>query len=308
MASAIFYDALLIKACGLKLNIINFEYMFSNMTQLRKGGAFLLQAIKLADNLFTFYPGEVDFWKQQAISCSLVSLTKKEKSFTSIQEHHIVWLGEFKNTPYNFYDVVEIIERLSKKVPNVKMDMICAEAEPEKIYNFENRAKDFGVSDKIVLHNTTDTIDEIYQNADICLMTSEYEIFPAALLKACEYNVPVISYEQPCIYEFADRNPVVSVPKKDFLGVAEILSEYFENNVVERGITGTKRFSLTEVIFLHYKYGVMKYKRQVAINKKLESELKSLKLAYEKLEENYRTSIQRGKNKSPLFGKRKHKS
>lgn len=310
MASAIFYDALLIKASGIKLIIINFEYMFSNMTQLRKGGAFLLQAIKLADNLLTFYPGEMDFWKQQGTNCSLISFPEKTEKNVSTTEHHIVWMGECKNIPYNFYDVVEIMERLSKKISNVKIDMICIEADPEKIHNFETRANDFGISDKIALHYDLDEIDHIYQKAEICLMTSEYEIFPAALLKAYEYHLPIISYEQPCIYEFDDKLPIISIPKRDFFMASEILSEYLENNSWENNITHKKRFSLTEVIFLHYKYGVMKYKRQVSKNKKLEAELENIKTEYIKLKNLYNKVVEKqnipaiqedSKKKIPFF-------
>ncbi len=62
----------------------------------------------------------------------------------------------------------------------------------------EQKVKDLGLEEHVLLTKTTNQIEEYYQQADIMTLMSEYEGLPMVLLEAQTMCLPIVAYTCPC--------------------------------------------------------------------------------------------------------------
>lgn len=285
-SSSILYDVLLWKSFGKKVNVINCEFMFANMAFLRKGDAFLIQAIRMADSLYTFYPNEIEFWKDQNVNVMPVRLHMIcEENDLGEAGFHILWVGEFQNPQYNFYDSIEVMERLIKQVPSARLHVACLKYTEEKINAFWQRAEQFGVKQYISVYTDIEDLRDIFVGVNACMMTSSFEICPTGLIFAEYYKIPVFSYREPVLTEFQEQTEICAVSFRDYQGMADCLAAL---KAGDRFISiESENQRLVETILYHYKQGVLKYRRQTAQLNKLVKELKRIEDKYQTLKVKY---------------------
>lgn len=114
-------------------------------------------------------------------------LTRDESKF------RLLYVGKIEERR-NVYFLVELFEKLQKKHANLEL-VIVGNGEAEYLSVFRERIKKWTDHGKIRYFQkaTQKELALIYQNTDLFVFTSNYEIFGMVLLEAMYFRLPVIS-------------------------------------------------------------------------------------------------------------------
>lgn len=114
-------------------------------------------------------------------------------NLASLDNHRLVSIGRL-SPEKGYLDLLKIYNRLQKKHPSWKLDIIGDGVERE---NLENYIRRYHLEDKVVLHGFQgrEYIDKVLHNSSIYLMTSYTESFGIVLLEAMSHGIPCVAFD-----------------------------------------------------------------------------------------------------------------
>ena len=111
-----------------------------------------------------------------------------KKEFSNIPKH-IISIGRLSDQK-NYPLAINAFNNVLKKYPNLLYHIYGKGEDKEKI---ESLIKELNLEGKVILEGFTTDINKIYENADIYLMTSNFEGMPNALAESLAVGIPSIS-------------------------------------------------------------------------------------------------------------------
>lgn len=90
-------------------------------------------------------------------------------------------------------DLIEAAALIRRDVPDVEVRMYGSVADPKYFAQCEARVRELGLADTVVFAGSTNTVWEVYQNADIVAMASISEGFPYAVVEAMLSGAAIVS-------------------------------------------------------------------------------------------------------------------
>lgn len=104
--------------------------------------------------------------------------------------NQILFLGAI-NKMKGCYDMVDVIERVSKEVPNVRM-IVAGYGEIEQV---KEKIKEKNLSDRFIFPGWVrdNEKDELLKTSDIFFLPSYTEGMPMSILDAMGYGLPIVS-------------------------------------------------------------------------------------------------------------------
>lgn len=121
---------------------------------------------------------------------------------------------------------------VAKKIFDVHNDwqwIICGEGPERK--KLEEKIKEYGLNDKVLLPGLIDDMEKVYRSAAISIMTSTMEGLPMTLLEAKSYGIPSVSFDimtGPRDIITHGENGYL-IPKYDIDKMAETVIKLIEN-------------------------------------------------------------------------------
>jgi len=114
---------------------------------------------------------------------------KKKKS----DEKQIVFIGRV-DPQKNLTHLVQAFAKVLKELPQTRLRLIGDGNSRESIVQLVN---ELGIADRVTLEGITSHIEEVYEEADVVALSSEYEGMPNCLIEAIGCGIPVVSYDCP---------------------------------------------------------------------------------------------------------------
>lgn len=124
---------------------------------------------------------------------------------------------------------IDAFEAISKSFSNVKMHIYGNGPEEERLKRYVNKKL---LEDKIIFEGYAADVMERISDAEIFLLTSDYEGMPNALMEAMGIGLPVISTDCPCggpKYLIKSGFNGLLVPVQDCEALCKALKFYLEN-------------------------------------------------------------------------------
>lgn len=131
--------------------------------------------------------------------------------------------------------------------------IILGEGEDREL--LEEKIKEYGLEERLILKGNVSNVNEYYKNAGIFVLTSRYEGLPMTLLETKPYKLPIVSFDiktgpKECIVNNENGYLVQAFDKKEMARKIEIL---MENDVLRKrfsnnALNDTKKFQLENVI------------------------------------------------------------
>lgn len=145
-----------------------------------------------------------------------------------------MWVGRLVQNPKRVLDVVPIMKRVIKKVPDAKL-RLSGLATNKKIFSELKQAiQDNDLSETIEICGYEPDTSRIYREADILILTSESESFCNVILESKVWGVPLVIYELPWLELLKNEKGYVSVESKNTDAMAEKVIELLQNEKLRK--------------------------------------------------------------------------
>lgn len=220
------WDVLSIKLCGVPCiivahsPIIYWREWFTNKLDYSE----CIDSIPIADGIITLSEQDSSYWgKRHVLSrcilnpCDPSLLTLKR---SKLQGTKLLWVGRISREKH-LEDIIKAFELVVAKRPDARLTIVGSGDDAG--YNRE-------LTELIHTKKCKDNIHRAgyeknpyhhYQDAEILLLTSEFEGFSLTILEGKATGVPCVAYDCPTSYFFADKKGILSVEKGDIKAMAE---------------------------------------------------------------------------------------
>lgn len=108
-------------------------------------------------------------------------------------EKQIVFIGRV-DPQKNLTHLVQAFAKVLEKRPHTKLRLIGDGNSRESLTQLINK---LGISDKVTIEGINPHIEEVYAEADVVALSSEYEGMPNCLIEAIGCGIPIVSYDCP---------------------------------------------------------------------------------------------------------------
>lgn len=184
---------------------------------------------RLCDGILSLTEISQKFYRMYGANSLLVcnpvddKLTKVKRS--RLSGKNILWIGRISGEKKPL-DAIKIFDEILREVPDAllhivgeghdfeKMRNLCNQCHIEKSVHFCGYQKDPGI---------------YYENADVMLMTSEFEGYSMTLLESKAYGVPCVMYELPYLPLVQDGLGIYAVKQGDIKEAARSVIELLDN-------------------------------------------------------------------------------
>ncbi len=174
------------------------------------------------------------------------SFYSKEKS--DLSSKNFIAVGRFASEK-GFERLISSFKIFSKTNSDWKL-MIIGEGPEKKI--LEDKIKNLKLEDRIFLYPKTNQIEKFYLNASIYLLSSYYEGLPMILIEACEFGLPIITYDLPCCIEQFNKcsllikNNNIEEYAKAMLNL--VSDESLMQKLSKQSIINSKKYEIDKII------------------------------------------------------------
>lgn len=191
----------------------------------------LVAAYRLADGIVTLSAADKAFWlnfnDRTWRTQNMVDAELLNRPAALLNGHDLLWVGRIQ-LDKNPLAALDILHETLKRVPDARLVM-AGPMGPEMQDPFTQHMTQLGVTDSVVLlgNQTEDEMRDVYQKADLFIMTSHYEGYPMALAESKAAGIPCVMYDLPYLTLVQGKSGVVRVKVDDTeafgLAVSELL-------------------------------------------------------------------------------------
>ena len=154
---------------------------------------------------------------------------------------NVLWVGRFSREKRPC-DAVKIFEKIFNELPDSRLIMIGG-GHPAFESEVNAEIKKRGCAGSVILKTPSILMNEEYENAAVCIITSLTESFSLVAVEAMSHGIPVISYALPAIEAFRENPTVIQVPQGD----VELMAKHVVS-VLKRGTTYKDRVDIKQSV------------------------------------------------------------
>ena len=122
--------------------------------------------------------------------------------------------------------LIDAFAEVTKEFNNVKLFLV---GDGELKQNIEYRIKKYNIDDKVVLVGNVSNVNYYLSNADIFVLSSDYEGLPLSILEAMASGLPIISTNVGGVGDIVTNNGIL-VSAKDKVGLVKAMKELASNH------------------------------------------------------------------------------
>lgn len=238
-----FYDMWAIKSLNIPVIMELHSFFYPIIMEKKEVSGYYASMYQITDQLVVLSETDKLFW--QCLGCQCVYIqnpieysmtqTKEIQNRTKLKNGKtIVWVGRLVQNPKRVLDVVPIMKRVIKKVPDAKL-RLSGLATNKKIFSELKQAiQDNDLSETIEICGYEPDTSRIYREADILILTSESESFCNVILESKVWGVPLVIYELPWLELLKNKKGYVSVESKNTDAMAEKVIELLQNEKLRK--------------------------------------------------------------------------
>jgi len=155
---------------------------------------------------------------------------------------NLLWVG--RNTEQKGPDLaIEVLANVVKDAPNAHLTMVGGSDAGWQ--GVRRQAEKLGVTDKVTCFGQRDDLNDLWDKADIHLLTSVTESFCLVLAEAKAKGIPTAMFEIPFLELVESGKGLVTAPQGDVAALAAGIVELVKNSEKRRQLGKEARESLT---------------------------------------------------------------
>lgn len=159
--------------------------------------------------------------------CNPVSFSLKDIPVTRRENYNLLWVGRISKEKQPL-DVIYAMSFIVRECPNVCLHIVGS-GDLKLTEEMENLIKQLNLQKHVFMEGFTLGVEKYYQNAQLMLVTSEYEGFSLVFCEALSYGVPVITYDMPWLTFVRDGRGCISVKQKRPDLMAKVAIDFMRN-------------------------------------------------------------------------------
>ncbi len=210
----------------------------------------------LADGVITLNKMDTDYWCEfnnsvfQTIN-PINHNTIEEIPRSNQNRKTIIWSQRIVPDKH-LEDALEVFRIVRSEVDDAKL-VVLGRAEDSKyeksIYRLARRLR---ISSSVSFVGYQKNVENYYSDADICVITSDYEGFPMGMIESMGAGVPVVMYELPYLTLVENGKGIVSIKNHDINEMARQIIALFNDDEKRKKIGNEARESIQELLKYDY--------------------------------------------------------
>ena len=161
------------------------------------------------------------------VSEALIKKTVAIRDDSSSQDdgREVVFIGRI-DPQKNPWELMEIFAGVKERVAGARLRLVGDGVLRKEI---EKKADELGLGDSVIFDGIRTDMEKVYANADVVVLTSDYEGMPNCLIEAIGCGVPIVSYDCP-------------------IGPAEIVIEGVNGHLIRMGDTAAATDAIVKIL------------------------------------------------------------
>lgn len=216
------------------------------------------QYYKIMDKVITLSRTDKIFW--ETLSCNTKYIPNPIENgkkiwnlpinFKKRNGKTILWIGRTSAPIKRIFDTIPIMEEVRKKIPDAVLKIV---GKTDGIEHFCKNVKEKSLENNIKFMGYHTDVDKFCEEADVLLMTSEYEGFPMVMTESKMRGVPIVMYEIPYIEMTRDLRGISEVPQRDTKAAAAAIIKILSDDKLRHRMSVESKQSLYPFIFYDIK-------------------------------------------------------
>lgn len=244
------YDLLVCKKSNINFITVKHE-TFSQYMVYRDNTMYMQQGVfKLADRLVTLSDAERNFWEVQGVKATYICNPTGEYAVaedTPGSGDYILWLGRLARRQKQCMDIIPIMREVVKKVPNAVMKVYGNPIAPGIINEIQGQIEKFHLEKNIEYCGfVTGNVGEIYRDAAVFLVTSEYESFPLTIYESKLNGTPLVTYDMPYLELLKDGLGYIAVENDNIVQAADAIVRVLQDKELKERLSKEARQSVLQ--------------------------------------------------------------
>ena len=244
------YDLLLVKLCKIKFFLSQHE-LFSHCMVLHNDSLLLQMAVfPLVDRLIVLSRTENTFWKTLNVDSVYIpnpySIDIQRKG--APKSNTIVWVGRIDKFQKQYQEIIPIMKKVVHAIPNAILKVFGGAVQFDSIQDLNRLICDNKLENNIIYCGYKTNINEIYEDAQIHLVTSSYESFGMNIFESKILGIPLVIYDMPYLELLKEPKGYISVRQGDYEGAATAIiqlltDENLRNRMEKEAKDSVKKFN-----------------------------------------------------------------
>lgn len=240
-SSVLFYDFLVYKKNSVNFIVVKHEYISQCMAGLSDTLYSQKSVFPLVDKVIVLSNAEKLFWEKMGASTEYIYnpvgkyALNKERNAKKKNEKIILWIGRLESLQKQYQDIVPIMKKVIRKVPDAVLKVYGSESDKGAIEKLNNMILSENMKGKVEYCGyITENVDDVYANASVHLVTSVYESFPMVIYESRINGIPLVLYQMPYLEMLKDNKGYIAVDNDDIEGAADAIVRILTDDSLRR--------------------------------------------------------------------------
>ena len=246
----ILFEMLVTKLTGVPVVVTIHETVFQAMLGMNPELATRPASLRIADEVVVLSKMDEQYWRLLDINAKYIPnpLPSFEvtRDATTIEKNCIVWVGRLDFRTKKCMDLISVMAKVAQQIPDAKLLVVGNEVSNNAVESMEAEIEKLGMQDNVILCGGTNDINQYYDKAEVCLLTSASETFPMVIAESKEQGIPLVMYEIPQLEMVQKELGMICVPQGDTKEMADAVVSLLKDDEYRKRMGKEAKESLDE--------------------------------------------------------------
>ena len=250
-----FYEMILFKYLHIPVVIeihLMFLFLFTKQNYMRSA---LIDMYRMADKVIVLSRCNEVFWNHLGCRAKYIpnpvenasNIWEKPVRFDKRNGKTILWIGRLGDIGKGAVYLPAIMQRVHARCPGAILKIVGDNDNLTAQRIYDDLVK-MGLEQTVQFCGYITDVQDVYEQADLMLMTSQSEAFPLVLVESKLYGVPVVMYELPYLELVQDKRGYIAVPQGDASAAANSVVELLKRDELRKQMSTEAKESLKKFV------------------------------------------------------------
>ena len=249
------YDMLIVKATGAKFVATLHELMGIPLLYDVPRFAQKPFVLRLADGVQTIVRSDEAFLRDFGVNAQYIPnpfFLPAERTPAAKNGLRILWVGRLDAFQKRPEDALAIFAKVLYSVPQARLYIVGSSGDKESDEAFAKIVCGRGLDKNVELCGFVQDPSSYYNQCDVLLMTSRFEVAPMVFGEAMSYGLPVVAYEMPYVEFIRNGAGCICVEQGDINSAAKELVRVLKDSALRdelsaRSLSAAQQFADTDL-------------------------------------------------------------
>ena len=248
------YDMMIAKAAQVKFVVTLHELMSTFMLYDVPRFAQKPFVLRLADGVQTIVRSDEAFLRDFGVNAKYIPnpfLLPVDHSPVAKNGLRILWVGRLEAFQKRPEDALAVFSKVLSVIPQARLYIVGSSGEKEGDEAFARIVTGRGLDKNVELCGFVQDPSSYYNECDVLLMTSRFEVAPMVFGEAMSYGLPIVTYDMPYVEFIRNGAGCICVEQGDFNSAAKEVIRVLKDSALraelsERSLSVAQQFAGTD--------------------------------------------------------------